>query len=75
MVKFFSSTILYSMFHLKPALLHGEIEKGFLITRAQNVLIHKGLISNVFCNSVHLVYQKLNETKSFLDFAVQVGRF
>jgi hypothetical protein len=30
------------------------------------VLIHKDLIHNTLCNSVHLVYQKLNETKSFL---------
>jgi hypothetical protein len=41
----------------------------------KNVLIHKDRISNIFFNIVHLVYQKLNETKSFIDFAVQAGRF
>jgi hypothetical protein len=63
------------MFHLKLARYHGEIKKGFLITRAQNVFIHKDLISNIFYNSVHLVYQKIKETKSFPDFAVQAGLF
>ena len=38
------------------------------------ILSHKYLISKNFCNDVHTVYQKLNETKSYLDFAVQAGR-
>jgi hypothetical protein len=46
-----------------------------MITRAHNVLFHKDLISNTFYKSVYLVYQKLNVTKSFVDFAVQAGRF
>jgi hypothetical protein len=37
--------------------------------------IHKDLISSIFCKSVHLVYQKLKETMSFLDFPVQVDKF
>ena len=37
--------------------------------------IHKDLISSIFCRSVHWVYQKLNETMSFLDFPMQVGQF
>jgi len=37
--------------------------------------IHKDLISGIFCKSVHLVYQKLNETMSFLDFPMQVDEF
>jgi hypothetical protein len=37
-------------------------------------MIHKDLTSNIW-NSVHFVYQKLNETKAFRDFAVQAGRF
>jgi hypothetical protein len=37
--------------------------------------MYKHLISNIFCKGLNLVYQKLNETKSFLDFAVQRGRF
>jgi glycerol-3-phosphate responsive antiterminator len=41
----------------------------------KNVLIHMDLISNIFYNSVHLVYQKLNKTKSFLDFAMQADQF
>jgi hypothetical protein len=63
------------MFLLKPVRFHGEIRKGFLITRAQNVLINKDLISKILCKIVYLVYQKLNETKSFLDFALQTGGF
>jgi hypothetical protein len=46
-----------------------------MATCAQKVLIHKDLISSLFCENVHLVYQKINETKSFLDFAVQGSRF
>ena len=61
---------LYSMFHLKPARLHDEIKKGFLIARAQNCIDF-----NIFYKSVHLVYEKLDETKSLLDFTVQVSRF
>lgn len=39
--------------------------------------IHKALISNIFSKSVHLVGQKLNETKKefFLEVAVLPGRF
>ena len=33
------------------------------------------LISNILCKSVHLVYQNLNEIKSFLYFAMQTSRF
>jgi hypothetical protein len=38
------------------------------------VLIQKDLISNIFCKSVYLFYQKLNETKSFPDFVVQTAK-
>jgi hypothetical protein len=41
----------------------------------KNVLILKVLIYSICCTSVHLVWQKLKETKSFLDFAVQAGGF
>jgi hypothetical protein len=41
----------------------------------KNVLMHKDLISNIYCKSVHLVCWKLNETNSFPDFVVQMGRF
>jgi len=37
--------------------------------------ICKDLISSIFYKSVHLVYQKLNETMSFLDFPVQVDQY
>jgi len=41
----------------------------------RNVLTHHDLTSNIFYKSVHLVYQKLNETKSFLDFGAQADLF
>jgi hypothetical protein len=37
-----------------------------VIKRAKNVLIHKDLICNIFCNSVHLAYQKLRKQNPFL---------
>jgi len=37
------------------------------------VLIHKALISSMFCKSVHLVYQDLYGKKSFLDFRRAAG--
>jgi hypothetical protein len=36
-------------------------------------MIHKDLNSNIY-KSVSLVYQKLNETKYFLDFVLQARR-
>jgi hypothetical protein len=59
------------MFHLKPALLHVEIKKGFLITRAQKCLDSQGSHFQHLLKSV----QKLSKTKSFLDFDVEAGRF
>jgi hypothetical protein len=46
-----------------------------MITCAQNALIHKDLSFNIFCKSMHLVYQKLNETKSILELAMQTDHF
>jgi len=37
-----------------------------MITHESNCLIHKDLITNILCKSVHLVYQKQNETKPFI---------
>jgi len=37
-----------------------------VITHESNCLIHKDLITNILCKSVHLVYQKQNETKPFI---------
>jgi hypothetical protein len=52
------------MFHLKLAGLQGEIKKGFLITRAQNIFTSISFPPSSV--SVHLVYQNLNETNPFL---------
>ena len=41
----------------------------------RNVLTHHDFTSNIVYKSVHLVYQKLNETKSSLDFDVQADLF
>ena len=38
----FTIKIYIQVFHLKPALLHVEIKKGFLITRAQKCLDSQG---------------------------------
>ena len=39
--------------------------------RKKNVSIHNNLISNIFFNNVNLVYEKINETTSFLNFTLQ----
>jgi hypothetical protein len=59
----------------RKAYLNMITRKAYLnmITRAQYVLIHKDLISNIFCKSVHSDYQKLNETKSFISPSKRVG--
>jgi len=41
----------------------------------KNALIHKDLIFNIFHKSVYLVYQKLNETKTFLELAMHEDHF
>jgi len=41
----------------------------------KNAVIHKDLIFNIFCKSVHLAYQKLIKTKSFLELAMQADHF
>jgi hypothetical protein len=66
-----------TVFYLKPGRFYptAKSRKGFWLHAHKIVLIHKDFISNIFFKSVHLVYQKLNETKSILDFAVLVGRF
>jgi len=37
-----------------------------MLTHAPNCWIHKDLITNILCKSVHLVYQKLIETNPFM---------
>jgi hypothetical protein len=41
-----------------------------IIATASFNRIHKDLISSIFFKSMHLVYQKLNETLSFLELAM-----
>jgi lysyl-tRNA synthetase class II len=51
---------------LKTGPLARRNEKGLLITRTKDVLIHKDLVSNIFSKSVHLVYQKIRKQNSAL---------
>jgi hypothetical protein len=50
-------------------------ERIFDNTRTKMYWFTADTISNIFCKSVHLVYQKLKWTKPFLDFVMQAGRF
>jgi len=43
-------------------------------TRAKAYWSAKDLISNIFCKTMQLVYQKLKETKFFLDIAAPAGK-
>jgi len=72
----------YSILENRPMQCTNTIHKHFSAAKPQVIdiiatasfnRIHKDLISSIF-KSMHLVYQKLNET-SFLDFPMQVDMF
>ena len=74
--------------HIKENIIQGVTLKTFPLSRQNQEMMlfrfvfgrlnangnyYVSFISNV-CKRVHLVYEKLNETKSFLDFTVQAVR-